>query len=113
MLIEMRSAGVASQTPIFVVGMPRSVRTLIEQIVASHPGAFGAGEFEALQALVAQRGIRSRGTAISERDLAAVTTPAGLYALGNEYLQRLTSLAPHAARIVDKRLGNFAYVGID
>ncbi|WP_457831572.1 sulfotransferase, partial [Staphylococcus aureus] len=37
-------AGDASVEPVFVVGMPRSGTTLVEQILASHPRAFGAGE---------------------------------------------------------------------
>ena len=39
------AAGYWDETPIFVVGMPRSGSTLIEQIIASHPGAEGAGLF--------------------------------------------------------------------
>jgi len=41
-LLEGR-AGFADPTPVFVVGMPRSGSTLVEQIVASHSQAFGAG----------------------------------------------------------------------
>jgi hypothetical protein len=37
------AAGVQDATPIFVVGLPRSGSTLIEQILASHPQAYGAG----------------------------------------------------------------------
>jgi len=36
--------GEQAPTPVFIVGMPRSGTTLIEQIIASHPKAFGAGE---------------------------------------------------------------------
>jgi tetratricopeptide (TPR) repeat protein len=39
-----RGLGDASETPVFIVGMPRSGSTLIEQILASHPQVFGAGE---------------------------------------------------------------------
>jgi len=41
-------AGVASEQPVFIVGMPRSGTTLVEQIAASHPHVFGAGELNAL-----------------------------------------------------------------
>jgi Sulfotransferase family len=40
--------GQRSDLPIFVVGMPRSGTTLVEQILASHPQAFGGGELELL-----------------------------------------------------------------
>jgi hypothetical protein len=39
-----RGLGNRSAEPIFIVGMPRSGSTLIEQILASHPRVFGAGE---------------------------------------------------------------------
>jgi len=36
--------GFKDPTPVFVVGMPRSGSTLVEQILASHPGVVGAGD---------------------------------------------------------------------
>ena len=36
--------GLATRRPVFVIGLPRSGTTLVEQILASHPRAFGAGE---------------------------------------------------------------------
>lgn len=39
-----RGFGSDSRRPIFIVGMPRSGTTLVEQVLASHPGVFGAGE---------------------------------------------------------------------
>ena len=36
-------AGSPDDTPIFVVGLPRSGSTLVEQILASHPSVYGAG----------------------------------------------------------------------
>ncbi len=41
---KLRPHGNPSELPVFVVGMPRSGTTLVEQIVASHPRVFGAGE---------------------------------------------------------------------
>ena len=41
-----RGAGDSSAVPVFVLGMPRSGSTLIEQILASHPQIHGAGELE-------------------------------------------------------------------
>ena len=45
-------AGNPSQVPVFVVGMPRSGTSLVEQILASHPDIHGAGELRALRQLV-------------------------------------------------------------
>src|SRR5262249_9912049 len=40
--------GDLSTIPIFIIGMPRSGTTLVEQIVASHPAVHGAGELQTL-----------------------------------------------------------------
>ena len=48
-----RGAGDPSEVPVFIVGMPRSGTTLVEQILASHPNVFGAGEPMYLFELVA------------------------------------------------------------
>src|SRR6185436_20188746 len=44
-------SGSLSELPIFVVGMPRSGTSLVEQILASHPRVFGAGELPAIERL--------------------------------------------------------------
>src|SRR6202030_1776962 len=46
LLREKRGHGDPSPIPLFIVGMPRSGTTLIEQILASHPKVFGAGELQ-------------------------------------------------------------------
>ncbi len=43
--------GYSSDLPIFIVGMPRSATTLVEQILASHPGVHGAGEIKDLNGI--------------------------------------------------------------
>jgi tetratricopeptide (TPR) repeat protein len=49
---ERQGQGHASPLPIFVVGMPRSGTTLVDQILASHPKVFGAGELQTMTNLV-------------------------------------------------------------
>ncbi len=44
--------GARSDLPVFVLGMPRSGTTLIEQILASHPMVHGAGELKRLHTLI-------------------------------------------------------------
>ena len=48
------AAGSPSAKPVFVVGMPRSGTSLAEQIIASHPAAYGAGELDFWAALIAK-----------------------------------------------------------
>ena len=44
LLDDKKSLGNPSPVPVFIIGMPRSGTSLVEQILASHPGVFGAGE---------------------------------------------------------------------
>ena len=48
-------AGSRAAAPIFVVGMPRSGSTLIEQILSSHPAIHGAGELPAMPQIAAEK----------------------------------------------------------
>jgi tetratricopeptide (TPR) repeat protein len=102
----LQGSGQRSDVPIFVLGMPRSGTTLVEQILACHPQVFGAGELELLPRLVARRGERS-GVDLDTADLSA----ARVRRLGTEYLASLTLLAPRAQRITDKMPANFALIG--
>jgi tetratricopeptide (TPR) repeat protein len=93
----------SSARPIFIVGMPRSGTSLAEQILASHPAVFGAGEltfwgsaFAAYEAA----GLKSRSGASMMPGIAA------------DYLQRLMSLSAGARRVIDKMPANFLYAGL-
>ena len=66
--------------PVFIIGMPRSGSTLVEQILASHPDVFAAGETDAFQ-----RALRAVGDEPPER--LAGASPQTLSALGAEYLR--------------------------
>ncbi|MBZ5790256.1 sulfotransferase [Burkholderia contaminans] len=103
--------GDASASPVFVFGMPRSGTTLVEQILASHPRVFGAGESDAfVQCLVQAVAPGAGGLALDALDAAA---PESLRALGAAYLQRVARKVPGGpyARIVDKYLYNFINAG--
>jgi tetratricopeptide (TPR) repeat protein len=101
-----RFAGAGSRTaaPIFVVGMPRSGTTLIEQILASHPTIHGAGELPFLPQIAAEMGGVPEGVAA----LAATR----LASLGEAYVARIGALAPGKSRWVDKLPGNFVNAGL-
>jgi len=108
LMLRLAGAGDPTQTPLFVVGMPRSGTTLMEQILASHPDVYGAGELTLLRDLVAgacsgPEGYPQRLTELQARDLAPV---------GREYARRLCALAPGRRRVVDKEPLNFLYCGL-
>ncbi|MDA8050115.1 MAG: tetratricopeptide repeat protein [Rhodospirillales bacterium] len=107
--------GNPSALPIFIVGMPRSGSTLIEQILASHPLVFAAGErlefARALNGFTTTRGI---GLPFFERFRFA--SGKELRRLGTDYLGRLTKatdfpLGAHWRRITDKLPANFRVLG--
>jgi Flp pilus assembly protein TadD len=105
-----KPCGVEDSRPIFVVGMPRSGTSLVEQILSSHPLVHGAGEVmalaDALSAALSESSVHSNPDAI--RTLGAED----LTAIGNEYGSRLTALAGPTHRVVDKMPSNIYLLGI-
>jgi sulfotransferase family protein/tetratricopeptide repeat protein len=104
-------AGDRSPVPVFVVGMIRSGTTLIEQILASHPLVFGAGELPDFSRLVHQ--LRA-GPADSIEYPECVPALSGdrLSDLGRSYIDGLRRRAPDAVRITDKMPSHFMYLGL-
>jgi Flp pilus assembly protein TadD len=100
--------GVSDATPIFVLGMPRSSTTLVEQILASHPDVTGAGELVLLRDLVI--GATTKRP-IHYPELLADLGDADLNRFGADYIRRLRAYAPEARRITDKMPGNFMLIG--
>jgi tetratricopeptide (TPR) repeat protein len=114
---DLRSRGYASRKPVFIIGMPRSGTSLVEQIIASHPQARGAGELRAADGVI--DGLKIGGTTIlADRDSARVDAAGAkealtLYERGRRYLETIETIAgPDAIRIVDKRPGNFTWTGL-
>lgn len=96
--------------PIFIVGMPRSGTTLIEQTLSSHASIHGAGELTFLDEI-----IHSARGAVRNTDFttwAAQLTNKECIELGNIYLDRTRQLAPDKTYIIDKMPGNCFYIGM-
>lgn len=106
--------GSDSRIPVFVLGMPRSGTTLVEQILGSHSQVFGAGELslvpefiQKLNAWEVKLGTRTR-------------YPECIVDMGKEeslrfaeiHLEALQAYAPDAQRIVDKLPHNFEHIGL-
>lgn len=100
--------GVDDASPIFVLGMPRSSTTLVEQILASHPDVAGAGELVLLRDLVIAS---TPKRPIHYPELLADLSDADLTRFGADYVRRLRAYAPDAKRITDKMPGNFMLIG--
>lgn len=105
--------GDPSTLPIFIIGMPRSGTTLIEQILASHPQVTGAGELAALRlALEAGGAFPEWVQALDHAPDLAPSAAAALRQCGQAYLSRVTPLAEGRPHVVDKMPGNFLYAGL-
>ncbi len=104
-------AGDPSYAPVFIFGMPRSGTTLVEQILASHPAAFGAGEANIFETTLAE--FAGSGTAGPEFPGALLTLSGEqLRQIGTTCAARMRALAPAAERITDKTLENFRFAGL-
>lgn len=103
--------GNPSRVPIFVLGMPRSGTTLIEQILASHPMVHGAGELEALNQIVREpRNVR--GLSLQYPFFIPSLERSDLIDIGERYLAAIARRAHVADRVTDKMPGNFFHVGL-
>jgi tetratricopeptide (TPR) repeat protein len=100
-LAALQSGEAASELPVFVVGMPRSGTSLTEQILASHPQVYGAGEL-----------LYWLSAADAEREASAEQRAATIADLGHTYLQGLAMQAGNASRAVDKLPVNFRHIGL-
>ena len=96
-------SGSDSERPVFVLGMPRSGTSLVEQIIASHPAAYGAGELNFWQIVVRRHEGALRQGLLTEPVRRKLT---------QDYLKALTGHSPDALRVVDKAPINADYLGI-
>lgn len=111
-LVNTVGSGVSSELPVFIVGMPRSGTSLVEQIVASHPDVYGAGELDALDDLVAGLPARLRSGRPYPDCLDDAADPAALQSMALDHIEFLHGLAPEATRISDKMPHNFRHLGL-
>jgi tetratricopeptide (TPR) repeat protein len=103
--IPKQKSGSQAQIPIFIVGMPRSGTTLIEQILATQTDLFGAGELSAVEHTVRAHGL-------DQLDLTQLdTAQPKLHQAGQAYLNEAWQLAPTAHLISDKMPANYYFLG--
>jgi tetratricopeptide (TPR) repeat protein len=95
---------IRSELPVFIVGMPRSGTSLVEQILSCHSKVHARGETTDVEKLADQIPYYPDGV----RNL----TPEKLDAMAGAYVQRLHDMAPAATRVTDKLPGNYLHLGL-
>jgi tetratricopeptide (TPR) repeat protein len=111
LLHRFKGEGDPSSAPIFVLGMPRSGSTLVEQILASHPQIQGAGELKDLDTAV--HSVSSdEGRPVQFPECITAFDGITLRRLGQSYIAGLPALAKGKVRITDKMPGNFLKIGL-
>ena len=107
-----RVAGLDSTTAVFIVGLPRSGTTLTEQILASHPQIYGAGELR-----FARNAFMALPVKIGKPELSPVLAlkqidSAALNQIAQEYLAQLRKINSESTHIVDKMPENYLALGL-
>ena len=103
-------SGNQDRTPIFIVGLPRSGTTLIEQILASHPQVFGAGELPVLVNLT--NDVCTLKSAAKFPECILDLGMDVLKRMGTDYIEKIREYSNDAQYITDKMPHNFLRVGL-
>lgn len=112
------AADVAAQTPacdsrepIFIVGMPRTGTTLVEQILASHSQVYAAGELQNFPLLV-KRMTQSPSADVIDMETLQRTAQLDMAALGGAYIDSTRPATGHTPHFIDKLPLNVLYLGL-
>lgn len=110
-LFSLPRSDVTSQRPVFIVGMPRSGTSLVEQIMAAHPRIYGGGELTFLSDIMVNLPARI-GSKNKWPDCASELTRDNLNDMAHWYLERLDGISKTADRVTDKMPHNFSELGL-
>jgi tetratricopeptide (TPR) repeat protein len=102
------------QTPIFIVGLPRTGTTLVERILASHSKVVSGGELNAFPMALLEAGGKPIAAGLEglDQNLVKSLTPETLKDLASRYLQLANNYVNEAPIFVDKLPYNFLYCGL-
>lgn len=99
-------SGVGDRRPVFLVGMPRTGSTLVEQILSCHPAVHAGGEMPHFGRRAGGLVRPPLGAAIEALSSEVICAEA------RSHIDVLSNLAPGAERVTDKLLTNFLHLGI-
>jgi tetratricopeptide (TPR) repeat protein len=111
---KQQAQGFEDETPVFILGMPRSGTSLMEQVLSSHPKIYGAGELKYMTSALENIEILGRRMKMGDAEHAFDYDDNASYAQRGEwYVNELKKLADKPyPRIVDKMPGNFNFLGL-
>ena len=99
-----QDSGNQSSSPIFILGMPRSGTTLIEQILSNHPKVYGADEIEFIPDLIREN-FKNNINQIENFD------KNNLRKIGDSYIKKISNISNNSERTTDKLPINFNWIG--
>ncbi len=105
------NAEASEESPIFVIGLPRTGTTLVDRILSSHYDVVSAGELNTFAGLVKKATATSSNLVLDAETLAAANE-IDLSAIGQSYIRETAALAKGAPRFTDKMPLNFFYAGL-
>jgi hypothetical protein len=104
--------GLGTRECIFVMGLPRTGTTLVEQILASHPEVYGAGELPTFPAQTIKAVQQVTGHQVAKQDFVALALRIDAAALGRSYIQATRPQTGRTPFFVDKLPTNYLYAGL-
>lgn len=107
-----RGFGCESAAPIFIVGMPRSGSTLVEQILAAHSQVDGTMELAHIPRLVQELRSSERAAGLGYPRLLGALDGAMCRSLGERYLRETAAYRTGKPRFTDKMPNNFQYLDL-
>lgn len=106
------AAGFGSDEGIFVIGLPRTGTTLLEQVLSSHSEVFGAGELQAFPLAVVNAAKELYGRPIGKLELVELSLRIDPERLGRSYLEATRPQTGKTRHFVDKQPTNYLYAGL-
>ena len=106
-----RHRGCNNPEPIFIVGMPRTGTTLVEQILSSHSQVYAAGELQNFP-LQVKRMTGSASTDMLDTEALSQSLQLDMSKLGSDYIDSTRPRTGHTPHFIDKLPMNFMYLGL-
>ena len=98
------SLGNISRTPIFILGMPRSGTTLVEQIISNHPKVFGGDELNFFPELINKYFLNTKNLSKINNKI--------IKNFSSDYLNELKNISMNLEKVTDKLPINFKWIGL-